>query len=166
MALVCFLVLPAPVLAGPDPCLMVYTDAYCVYHYDSTYYTVTVGDPLYDPTCDRGGEVLIEAKTNDIAYEIYQAPNLTGFRPSTGGNDGYFSIGNDFNVIVDGFNNAPATNVNILLVFEAEPKWRAPQVYVDGDLVVGDMYAIGDLVVSTPTADGMNYSDTITKHIV
>lgn len=165
LALICVLALSSTVLASPDPCLMVYTDAYCVYHYDTTYCTVTFGDPLYDPIYDRGGEVLIEVSANIIAYDVYQAPNLTGFQPSTGGDDGYFSIGNDFNAIIDGFNNTPTTYINIIMVFEAEPSWCSPQIYVDGDLVVGDMHAIGDLVVSTPTPDGMNYSDTITKQI-
>ncbi len=58
-----------------DPCLVVYSDGPCVYHYDpSEYYTVGPGDPLYDPMYDRGGQVLLEVGTNMIDLSIYQAP--------------------------------------------------------------------------------------------
>jgi hypothetical protein len=154
-----------------DPCLVVYPTANCVYHYDiNEYYTVGPGDPLYDPMYDRGGEVLIEWGTNMIDLSIYQAPNLVGFTPSTGGNDGYFFTGHDFNLVVDGFNNMPTTYANVLIVFEPEPSMCSPLVTVDGNPILYDAglgwyYPMGDLVVSTPTAEGNNYSDTVTFSI-
>jgi hypothetical protein len=158
---------PALVLSNPDPCLIVYTTSPTVYHYDiSEYYTVTAGHPLYDPWYDRGGEVLIDINTNEIALEVYQAPNLSGFEVSTGGEEGYFSIGTEFDLIIDGWSNTPTTYVNILLVFDPEPEWCSPVITVDGDAVTGDTYPVGDLVVTTPTPEGNNYSDTMTKHIV
>jgi hypothetical protein len=163
-ALVALVAVPA----YADPCLVVYPGGTCFYHYDTNeYYTVMMGDPLYDPMYDRGGEVLIEVLTNDIAYTVYQAPGLAGFTPSTYGNDGFFFIGNDFDLIVDGFNNMPTTYVNILLVFEADPSGCTPMITVDGnpamyDADLGWYYPIGDLEVSTPTPDGNNYSDTMT----
>jgi hypothetical protein len=158
-------------LADPDPCLVVYPYETCTYHYDtSEYYTVTAGHPLYDPLYDRGGEVLIELNSGDIAWDVYQAPNLAGFEPSTGGNDGYFMIGNDLELIVDGWSNAPTTYVNILLVFDAYPGGCTPIITVDGNPVLmdpqlGQYFPIGDLVVSTPTGDGTHYSDTVTHMI-
>ena len=155
-----------PANADPDPCLIVYTTAPTTYHYDiNEYYTVSFGDPLYDPLYDRGGEVLIDINTDGIALEIYQAPNLTGFEPSTDGNDGYFSVGSQFDLVIDGWSNMPTTYENILLVFEPDPDWCTPIIYVGGDLVTGNTYPIGDLVVTTPTPDGNNYSDIMTKHI-
>lgn len=154
----------APVQA--DPCLTVYQTGVVEYHYDpSEYYTVTPGHPLYDPAYDRGGQVLIDANTNEIDQTIYQAPGLAGFVMSTDGKDGYFSIGHDFNLIVDGWSNTPTTYTNILVVIEPEPPYCTPTITIDGnpalyDPGLGWYYPVGDLVVSTPTADGNNYSDT------
>jgi len=170
------LVLSALVLFGAgsvlaDPCLVVYPSGPCIYHYDITeYYTVGPGDPLYDPMYDRGGEVLLEVGTDQVDLSIYQAPGLIGFTPSTDGNEGYFFTGNSFDLVVDGFNNTPTTYVNILLVFEPDPSWCSPLVTVDGnpalyDATLGWYYPIGDLVVSTPTPEGNNYSDTVTHSI-
>ena len=170
-ALFLFLVFPVA-YANPDPCLVVYPDSPCVYHFDpGEYYTVTVGDPLYDPMYDRGGEVLIDLNTDGIAYDIYQAAYLTGFVMDAE-NQGYFTIDKDFDLVVDGFNNAPITFVNILLVFDnVEPEWCEPAVWVDGNPLLysellGWYYPIGDLVVSTPTPWGNNFSDTVLHHIM
>lgn len=146
---------------------MVYSDQPVVYHYESSeYYTVGPGDPLYDPAYDRGGEVLIDLNTNEIAWDVYQAPNLVGFQLDNV-NQGYFLIGTDFTAVVDGFNNSPTTYTNVLLVFDSfEPEWCVPQITIDGnpplyDPGLGYYYPVGDLVVSTPTADGNNYSDVL-----
>jgi hypothetical protein len=175
IVLACGLViaLMLPVSALADPCLIVYPTADCFYHYDiNEYYIVGPGDSLYDPAYDIAGQVLVETVSNDIAYDVYQAPGLIGFTPSSVGNDGYFFIGHDFDAVVDGFNNAPITYVNILLVFEFEndPMGCSPFATVDGNPVLYDAnlgwyYPIGDLVVVTPTPDGNNYSDTVTHAI-
>lgn len=163
------LVIAAPALA--DPCLVVYPTANCIYHYDiNEYYTVGPGHPLYDPMYDRGGEVLIEWGTDAIDLSIYQAPNLGGFTPSTDGNEGYFFTGYDFDLVVDGFSNEPTTYENILVVFDPDPAMCSPLVTVDGNPVLYDdglgwYYPIGDLVVTTPTPYGNNYSDTVTLSI-
>ena len=155
----------SPLLA--DPCLVVYQNGVVEYHYDvNEYYVVSPGHPLYDPMYDRGGEVLIEWVTNDIDHTIYQAPNLVGFKMSTDGQEGYFSVGTDFELVVDGFNNAPTYYTNILLVFESDPAYCQPLITVDGnpalfDPQLGWYYPIGDLEVTTPTMDGNNYSDTL-----
>jgi hypothetical protein len=161
-----------PALATADPCLIVYPQSETVYHYDvNEYYTVGPGDPLYDPVYDRGGLVLIELNTNEIAFNIYQAPNLTGFVPSTGGLEGYFIDDPVFDLTVDGFNNEPITYVNVLLVFEpTDPTCMTFVVQVDGQLAtyypgLGWYHPLGDLVVQTPTPHGNNYSDTITVNV-
>jgi len=76
-------------LALADPCLVVYPNAPCTYHYDpAEYYTVGPGDPLYDPLWDRGGKVLLEIGSNEIDYSIYQAPDLMGFHRAPTGTTG------------------------------------------------------------------------------
>ena len=169
LSVVAIAILAGPVLA--DPCLVVYPTANCIYHYDITeYYTVMPGDPLYDPMYDRGGEVLLDITDDSIDMSIYQAPGLVGFTPSTGGNDGYFFTGHDFDLVIDGFNNAPTTYTNVVLVFDPDPATCSPLVTIDGnpamyDAGLGWYYPVGDLVVTTPTMEGGNYSDTITFSI-
>jgi hypothetical protein len=114
---------------------------------------------------DRGGKVLLKTNTNEIPLDIYQTPDLIGFEPSTGGNEGFFFIGSSFDLIVDGWNHQPTTYTNILLVFVPLPGSCNPHVSADGNAVSGSTYPIGNLVVTTPTPDGNNYSDTETVEI-
>jgi len=154
-----------------DPCLMVYSDSPVVYHYDpGEHYTVEPGDPLYDPMYDRNGEVLIDANTGEIAFNVYQAPDLIGFQMDAE-LQGYFLIGSDFVAIVDGFSNQPTTYVNILLVFDMfVPDGCTPTITIDGNPALfaaglGFYWPIGDLDVTTPTLEGNNYSDTMSFDI-
>ena len=153
--------------ADPDPCLVVYPDNPCTYHYDpAEYYTVGPGDPLYDPMYDRGGEVLLTAGTNVIDLSIYQALHLTGFEPTYDGNEGYFFAGTEFTLILDGFSHQPTMYVNILVQFdEVVPSGCVPQICVDGVWLSGMIFNAGDLVVSTPTPYGNNYSDVKTFEV-
>lgn len=164
LSAVLLVLLLVPALSRADRCLVVYPVSPSEYHYDmNEYYTVSMGDPLYDPAYDRGGEVLIDINNNEIAYDIYQAPTLVGFKPSSNGQDGYFTVGNQFDLVIDGFNNEPTVYENIILVFEPDPSFCTPSMTVDGDPVSGFTYPVGDLAVSTPTPNGNNYSDTMTK---
>lgn len=161
---VMLILIPLSGMANPDPCLVVYPAGSCIYHYDpSEYYTVTYGDPLYDPEYDRGGEVLLEVGTDEVDLSIYQAPQIAGFAMSTGGDDGFFLTDYSFDLILDGWSNQPKTFHNIYLVFEPEPGDCMPMLMVEGNPISGPpyLYPIGDLVVSTPTPNGNNYSDTI-----
>ncbi len=150
-----------------DPCLVVYPQAASKYHYDvNEYYTVSYGDPLYDAAYDRGGEVLIDINTDEIALNIYQTPGLAGFQVSTNGEEGYFFIGSYFRLTVDGFSNEPTVYENVILVFEPNPGYCTPTISVDGAPVSGFRFPLGDLTVSTPTANGNNYSDSITMQVM
>jgi hypothetical protein len=157
----------APSLVKADPCLVVYPTVSCVYRYDSSeYYTVEPGHPLYDPDYDRGGEVLLETGTDEIDLSIYQVPSISGFEPSVDGEEGYLFSITDFSLVIDGFSNKLVTYVNILLVFdEVTPDGCTPSICIEGELLSGNVYSVGDLVVSTPTPHGNNYSDTITLDI-
>lgn len=149
-----------------DPCLVVYPNNPCTYHYDpAEYYTVGPGDPLYDPLYDRGGQVLIETGSNTIDLSIYQAPQLTGFVADSN-DQGYYFDGTEFDLIIDGFKNNPTTYVNILVMFDkSSPTGCVPQVWIDGSPLSGLVYNAGDLVVQTPTPNGHNYSDVLTHHV-
>jgi hypothetical protein len=166
MALGLVIAAASPLLA--DPCVTVYQNGIVEYHYDvNEYYTVSYGHPLYDPAYDRGGQVLLEVGTDQIDPSIYQAPNLAGFKVSTNGEEGYFSIGSDFELVVDSWSNVPTQYTNILLVFEPRTEYCMPVITVDGnpalyDPILGWYFPIGDLSAVTPTPDGNNYSDTRT----
>lgn len=149
--------------AFADPCLVVYPSGPCMYHYDmSEYYEVGPGHPLYDAEYDRGGSVLLETGSNEIDGSVYQAPMIEGFTPSMNGNEGYFFVGTDYELIIDGYSNNPTTYVNILVVFDDHiPADCVPEIMIDGMPLAGTVYQAGDLVVSTPTANGKKYSDTM-----
>jgi len=165
----CFLLVGGT--AAADPCLVVYPEGPCVYHYDVTeYYTVMVGDTLYDPLYDRGGEVLIDIRTNEIALDIYEAPALTGFAMSSSGQDGYFFFGSDSDIVVRAFSNVPTLYENVLLVFVPDPEFCTPIITVDGSPVLFDpglgyYFPIGDIAVSMPTK-GNNYTNSVTVRVV
>jgi hypothetical protein len=165
-----------PGIVWADACLMAYPTGPCQYHYSSlTKYTVGPGHPLYDPLFDLGGEVLIKIDPIDgdgIALDVYQAPGLTGFvLDDAHDSQGYFAIGVNYDLVIDGYNKTPTTFTNILLVFDSvEPAGCTPFITVDGqpalfDAGLGYYFPIGDLVVSTPTPVGNAYSDTITLAI-
>ena len=148
-----------------DPCLVVYPEAPCSYHYDPCeYYVVTAGHPLYNPEYARGGMVLLEYGTNEIDLSIYQAPNIVGFVAARDGKDGYFFTGTTFPLIIDGWSNQPTTYTNVIVVFDnVLPKGCIPELSVNGTPLIFTLtgkYHLGDLVVSTPTPEGNNYSDT------
>ncbi|MHB8078670.1 MAG: hypothetical protein ACYDIE_05380 [Candidatus Krumholzibacteriia bacterium] len=163
---VCGCVLGAVGAAVADPCLVVYPDTPCVYHYSpSEYYVVGPGDPLYDPLHDRGGQVMLTVGTNEIDESVYQAPHISGFVADSS-EQGYYFEGDQFDLIIDGFANTPTTYVNVLLVFDnPQPAGCVPQITVDGAPVGGVTWPLGDLVVRTPTASGNNYSDVLTRHV-
>lgn len=172
LAFLGFLISPGLVMA--DVCLMAYPTGPCEYHYSSLEkYTVGPGDPLYDPLYDLGGEVLIKIDPihgDGIALDVYQAPGLTGFVLDEV-SQGFFAIGVNYDLVIDGYSKNPTTFTNILLVFDGvEPAGCTPLITVGGqpalfDAGLGYYFPIGDLVVSTPAPVGKSYSDTITLAI-
>ena len=159
-----FLLSMDPTHATAEPCLMVYPDGPSIYHYESAEnYLVGPGHPLYDPAYDRGGWVLIDANTDEIALEVYQAPNLSGFELDEE-NQGWYFEGTFMDLVVDGFSNTPTTYANVTLVFEALANSCMPNVMVNGQPAQPAPdgtyhFPIGDLVVQTPAGQGNNYSD-------
>lgn len=126
---------------------------------------------MYDPVYDRGREVLIWDRywyPDRIAYEIYQAPCLTGFEEAVG-YTGYYFSGLSFDITVDGWSTCPTIRGDIKLIFRPIPYGCTPTITVDGEPVTGPPYRVflGDLAVTTPvtTPTQTYYSDTITMSI-
>lgn len=161
-SLLFFLAASGP-LAACDYCLVIYPDAPCVYHYRTNdYFAVREGDPLYNPLYDRGGKVLLKRYTNSIDPVIYQPPNLLGFYPATDLQDGYYVATSEFRLIIDGFSKVPMYYPNIILVFDhVTPDYCYPEIKINGQVISGMTYPLGNLSVTTPTPDGKNYSDVI-----
>ena len=155
--------------AFADHCLVLYPEGSCIYEYDEAEYTlIGPGDPDFDLLSEyaRGGFVLIDIKDGQIDESIYQAPGLEGFRPSKDGKHGYVFDLTEFTLIVDGFAGTPTTYENILVIFDDfVPAECIPTVYFDYTLLTDFTVPIGDLVVSTPTGSGNNYSDILTFDI-
>ena len=105
-----------------------------------------------------------------VALDVYQALGLTGFVLDEV-SQGFFAIGVDYDLVIDGYNKNPTTYTNILLVFDGVvPEGCIPSIMVDGqpalfDAGLGYYFPIGDLVVSTPTPVGNAYSDIVTLTI-
>ena len=150
-----------------DPCLVVYPAGPCEYRYDpDEYYTVSSGDSLYDPYWDRGGEVLLETGTDETDYSIYQAPGLSSFEPSYDGMHGYVFYSRKLTLVIDGFSNVPVTYDDVFLVFEnLDTGDCGGTVVINGTELEGYLYNAGSLAVTTPTAEGNNYSDVITLEV-
>lgn len=157
----------AAIDSAADPCLVVYPEGSCDYRYDITeYFTVGFGDSLYDPAYDRGGQVLIERGTLSIDQSIYQAPSINAFEPSADGMEGYFFYESKFILIIDGFSNEPVTYDDVVLVFEDLAQSGCEgKVLINGSPLDGFTYHAGSLSVTTPTAEGNNYSDMISLEI-
>lgn len=162
----CTCLLTSAGIVFADPCLVVYPNTSCTYHYSpSEYFTVGPGHPLYNPVYDRGGQVLITAGSNSIDLSIYQPPLLTGF-VADASDQGYYFQGDQFDLVIDGFSNLPTTFLNVLMIFDKpQPAGCVPEITIDGTLVTGTIWPAGDLVVQTPTPTGNNYSDVLTHHV-
>ncbi|MBN2183710.1 MAG: hypothetical protein JW746_00120 [Candidatus Krumholzibacteriota bacterium] len=157
-------------LVFADHCLILYPAGPCIYEYDESEYTlIGPGDPGYDALSEFSleGVVLVAIKDGAIDEAIYQAPELRGFRPSRDGKFGYVFDLTEFTLVVDGFSGTPTTYENILLIFDGfVPAECIPTVYFDYELLTNFTVPIGDLVVSTPTDYGNNYSDILTFDVV
>ena len=86
--------------------------------------------------------------------------------PIYDGNAGYFFDGNEVTLVIDEFSHTPITYPNILVMFDRfNPTGCTPRISVNGTLITGNSFSAGDLVLSTPTPYGRNYSDTKTVNI-
>ena len=146
-----------------DICLIAYPQEESVYHYkDSRYFTVGPGHELYDPAYDIDGEVLICAETGEIAYEVYRA-NVVAFEASHDHWYGFEIQTSPYHLVIEALSPEPAVYENILLAFAFVPVGCHPMVRVNGNLVDGARYALGDLAVNTQDGDGDWYGQIIVE---
>jgi len=150
--------------ASAEPSYLIYPNAPAVFRYDVSRYELLGSDQVkFDPTYAIGNEMLWDRVENRIPYEIYAAPQLTGFEPTTGVSE-FVVYRDDFDVIVDGFGTVPHTLGSLYLRFWPDPAQNTAIVSVDG--VASDHLTVPlpsfDVVTQLP--DGF-YSDTATHHV-
>jgi hypothetical protein len=152
--------LPTGVVAA-EPCLLAYPLAYTVFQYNSALYdAISSSHPDYDPSYGVAGQMLWNLEAGRVAAEVYRAPGLYGFEPSSSGYNEFFTAGNTTTIRVDGFSEMPRQLNDIYVEFRPYPLNSTPDIFVDGERIEGLRYFIPRLVVSTPTADGF-YSDSV-----
>jgi len=157
------LILCATAFAGrvhAEPSYLIYPSSPAVFRYDPAHYElVSPGDPRFDPAYMIGGQMLWDRVESRIPVELYRAPVITAFEASTSGCNEFITLGNDFDVIVDGFGPSPRTLGSLCLRFWPEPPSALVQVFIDGAPVVALTKGLTPIEVETDIGNGF-YSDT------
>ena len=152
-----------PALAG-EPNVLSYPSTTAIFRYDPGRYEVLApGHPEFQPPWAIGNQVLWDKVDQRIPTEIYRAPSLVGFEPCPEWTSEYVTLRNEFDLTVDGFSVEPRFLGNLMVRFVPEPASAVSLIAVDGVLVEGLLYSLGNLDVNTPVSDG--YSDTIVRSI-
>jgi hypothetical protein len=146
-------------MAG-EPSLLVYPDQPTIFRYDPARYELVLpSDPEFDTLFSVAGVMLWDRFESRVPMEVYRAPQLVGFEPSPLGMNEFVIRRNEFQVIVDGFNEIPRTFSNLYMRFTPDPSHSALELVLDGVERGSLIIPILPLEVSTPTNDGY-YADT------
>lgn len=147
-------------LAFAEPSYLIYPNAPAVFRYDShRYELLSPGDPKFDSDYSIGSQMLWDRVEGRVPVEIYRAPSITGFEPSPTGMNEFVTIGNDFEIVVDGFGTSPRTIGGLCIRFWPEPNQAYVQLTIDGIPSFGLTHGLPALEVSTAMGDGY-YADT------
>jgi len=143
-----------------DASLLVYPSSTAVFRYDpNRYEVVTAGDPRFDPAYAVGGLVLWDQVESRIPVEVYRAPDLIAFEPSTSGYNEYLTYRNSFTVIVDGYGEHPRSLANLHMRFHSSPYATGASIMINGS-PTSPLCPIAGFPVVTPTGDG-HYADVV-----
>jgi hypothetical protein len=146
--------------AAAEPSYLVYPAAPAVFRYDTARYELVSSDnPKYNAVFAIGNQMLWDRVANRIPVEVYRAPELIGFEPSSTGGSEFVTYRDNFEIIVDGFSETPRTLGNLHLRFWPEPVHAGVTLSVNGQLVYGLTVALPSLDVTTPLGSEF-YSDT------
>jgi len=146
--------------AFAEPSYLIYPSTPVVFRYDpARYETVTAGDPKFDPTYSVGSIMLWDRVEGRVPVEIYRAPIITSFEESTSGQSEFVTVGNSFEIIVDGFSPTPRTIGGLCVRFTPEPAQALVQLTTDGHPCLGLTHFLPPLEVTTEAGGGF-YADT------
>jgi len=159
IVLALFLMVPAN-LALAEPSYLIYPNAPASFRYDTNRFELlTPSDPKFDPVYGVGGQMLRDRIAGRVPVEIYRAPTITSFEPSPNGRNEFVIVGNDFEVVVDGFGPSPRTIGGLSIRFWPEPNQAFVQLSIDGHPAAGLTHSLPSLEVTTATGSGY-YADT------
>jgi hypothetical protein len=151
---------PVATTTAAEPSYLVYPLAPAVFRYDSARYEVLTGsDPRFHLGYAIGNQMLWDRVENRVPIEIYRAPDLVGFEPSSNGASEYVTYRNDFDVIIDGFGPAPRRLGSLCLRVWPAPASSQTQIRVNGLPLQGWTVPLQPLDVVTPVAPDY-YADT------
>jgi hypothetical protein len=156
-----FIAVPAAVPAKAEPCILAYPGSQTMFRYDPDRYEVLApSDADFNPNYSLSGQMLWDKVEGRVAYEVYQAPGLSGFEPSTSGRSEFHQVASRGTLVIDGFSVSPRQLSDVCVQFNPRPGTAPVSVKVNGVPVSGLRYMIPHFAVSTPTPDGF-YSDQI-----
>jgi hypothetical protein len=154
------LLYPVAGLAYTEPLLLVYPDKPAEFHYDANRYeALGPSDGNYDPDYDIGGVMLWDKVENRIPYEVYRAPQITSFVPSTNGMNQFVLMNNKFWLIIDGFSLYPRQINEISVRFIPDPPHASAVIMMNNEPLEYLITRISGINVQTETPEGF-YSNT------
>jgi hypothetical protein len=144
-----------------EPSYLIYPSTPAVFRYDpARYEPVTPDDPKYDATYSVGSVMLWDHVEGRVPVEIYRAPILTSFEESASGQNEFVTVGNAFEIIVDGFGPTPRTIGGLCVRFTPEPAHALLQLTTDGHPWTGLTYSLPTLEVMTDAGGGYYADDS------
>lgn len=147
-------------LALAEPSYLIYPNSPAVFRYDPARYDVlTSGDPRFNPAYAIGNQMLWDRIEGRLPIEVYRAPLITSFEMSSNGLNEFVTIGNDIEIVIDGFAPAPRTIGGLCVRFRPTPDNAFVQLDVGSGPISGLTQALPALEVSTAMGGGF-YSDT------
>src|SRR4030095_17253057 len=99
--------------------------------------TVSAVNPKSVPADSVGSISLWDRVEGRVPVEIYRAPIITSFEESTSGKSEFVTVGNSFEIIVDGFSPTPRTIGGLCVRFTPEPAQALVQLTTDGHPCAG-----------------------------
>jgi len=150
-------------IAAAEPSYLVYPAAPAVFRYDTSRYELIGTDQVkFDPGYAIANEMLWDRIEGRVPVEIYRAPQLMGFEPTSGTSE-FVVYRSEFDIVVDGFGPAPRTLGNLCLRFWPQPAAVSVVLTVDGQPTDRLTMPLAAIEVVTPVESGF-YADTRTYH--
>ena len=150
---------------GAEPGLLVYPDVPTEFRYNpAEYEIITLGHPQFNPDYQIGGLSLWDKIEQRIAYEVFRAPQLTGFSSSSNGQNEFVLMTNEFKVIVDGFSTQPRYLGKVYVRFVPDPPHSTALIEMAGEEIDLLIQPIKPIDVQDLTPEGF-YASTLSVHI-
>jgi len=135
-----------------------------LFRYDVNRYEVVGSDQdKFDPSYAVGNYMLWDRVEGRVPVEIYGAPQLMGFEPTSGMSE-YVTYMDDFDLIIDGFGVGPRTLGNLCMRFWPYQSSGATGLTIDGVSRSESTVRVPALEVATPVDNGY-YAGSRLHHV-